>query len=110
MPPLTTCYRIGDRDYIVLYAQPGESGETVLKFDSEPTVDVSEAPTTTSSYTDGLLALNYALDGDQYIGVQGNSSITIVILDKDSAYKWHAPILPGEGDFPNYFSIGSNAS
>ncbi|VDB90643.1 unnamed protein product [Peniophora sp. CBMAI 1063] len=101
---------IGDRDYLVLYAQPGENGETVLKLDNEPTVSLTEAPTATSAYEDGLLYLNYALDGDQYIDVEGNSSTTIIVLDKKSAYNWHAPILPGDGDFPNFFSIGSNAS
>lgn len=103
-------HRIGDRDYLVLYAQPGENGETVLKFDGEPVVTLADAPSVTSSYDDGLLILNYTLDGDQYIDIDGNRSVTVVLLDKTSAYTWHAPILPGDGDFPNYFSIGSNAS
>ncbi|KZV68017.1 glycoside hydrolase family 35 protein [Peniophora sp. CONT] len=107
---ILTWSTIGDRDYLVLYAQPGENGETVLKFDGEPTVDLTEAPAATSSYEDGLLILNYALDGDQYIDIEGNSTFTVVILDKTSAYNWHAPILAGEGDFPNFFSIGSNSS
>ncbi|VDB90655.1 unnamed protein product [Peniophora sp. CBMAI 1063] len=107
---IMTWTTIGDRDYLVLYAQPGENGETALKFDTEPTVNLTEAPTASSSYDSGLLVLNYALDGDQYIDIEGNNSITVVVLDKTSAYSWHAPILPGDGDFPNYFSIGSNSS
>ena len=82
----------------------------MLKFDGEPTVGLTEAPTATSAYENGLLYVNYVLDGDQYIEVEGKSSITIIVLDKNSAYNWHAPIVPGDGDFPNFFSVGSNAS
>ena len=54
----------GDTDNVVLYAQPGQSGETVLRYSSQPTVKVL-AGNVSWSYdnSSGDLRLNYVHNG-----------------------------------------------
>jgi beta-galactosidase len=54
----------GDTDNVVLYGQPGQSGETVLRYSSQPTVRVL-AGNLTWSYdsSNGDLRLNYVHNG-----------------------------------------------
>ncbi|KDR80837.1 hypothetical protein GALMADRAFT_135938 [Galerina marginata CBS 339.88] len=101
---------IGSTDYIVLYAEPGQTGETAIELAS-PVLNLSAFPNVSSRFANGLLTLNYAAGGSQAISIQnGNEALVLVIMDKATAYTWHAPILAGTGTFGNYFSIGTNDS
>ncbi|KAJ3852093.1 glycoside hydrolase family 35 protein [Lentinula lateritia] len=96
-------------DYIILYAPPTQLGETVFVFDSEPTVDVNNASNVNSTFSNGTLTLQYLLNGSQFVTVKhGNLTLVAIIVDKTVANRWHAPVLPGNGEFRNYFSVGSN--
>ncbi|KAE9405356.1 glycoside hydrolase family 35 protein [Gymnopus androsaceus JB14] len=100
---------IGVTDYIILYALPGQTGETVFLFDSEPTVDLSNAPNINSTFSNGTLILQYPLNGSQFVTIEhDNSTLVAIIMDKTVANQWHAPVLPSGGSFSNYFSVGSN--
>lgn len=103
-------FSIGVTDYIVLYALPGQTGETVFLFDSEPTVDLSDAPNINSTFSDQKLILRYTLDGSQFIPIKqsDNSTLVVIIMDKTVANQWHAPVISSGGLFGNSFSIGSN--
>ena len=53
--------------------------------------------------------MNYVLDGAQYVSIaSGDTSVVLVLLDKATANRWHAPLIPGIGPFGNYFSVGTN--
>lgn len=100
---------IGTADYIILYAPPGQTGETVFLFDTEPTVDLSNGPNVNSTFSNGTLTLQYILNGSQFVTIEhDNSTLVAVIMDKTVANQWHVPVLPGGESFANYFSIGSN--
>ncbi|KAJ4474972.1 glycoside hydrolase family 35 protein [Lentinula aciculospora] len=106
---IMTWSTIDTTDYIIMYAPPTQTGETVLLFASEPTVDTSNAPNVNSTYSNGTLILQYLLDGIQFVTIEhDNSMLVSIIMDKTVANQWHAPVLPGNGAFGNYFSIGSN--
>ncbi|KAJ6523799.1 hypothetical protein B0H10DRAFT_1974885 [Mycena sp. CBHHK59/15] len=51
----------------------------------------------------------YTLNGSTFIPMKsGDTSIVVVLLDKQTANQWHAPIIAGSGEFGNFFSVGSN--
>lgn len=78
-------------------------------FDSEPTVDVNNASNVNSTFSNGTLTLQYLLNGSQFVSIKhGNLTLVAIIVDKTVANQWHAPVLPGNGEFKNHFSIGSN--
>ncbi|KAF9048348.1 glycoside hydrolase family 35 protein [Hymenopellis radicata] len=100
---IMTWTTIDDADYLILYAPEGQTGETAFVFDSEPDVDAGD--TVTSDFADGILTLNYTLQGSQFVRI---NDITVILLDKATAYQWHAPLIRGEGIFGDFFSVGSN--
>jgi hypothetical protein len=62
-----------------------------------------------SNYTDGLLTLNYVLDGVTYVPITyADVSLVLVLLDRDTASLWSAPIISGSGIWSNYFGVGTN--
>jgi hypothetical protein len=102
-------FSIAATDYIILYALPGQTGETVFLFDSKPTVNLSNASNINSTFSNGTLTLQYLLDGSQFVTIEhDNSAIVVIIMDKTVANQWHAPVIPGVGSFSDHFSIGSN--
>ncbi|THV02456.1 glycoside hydrolase family 35 protein [Dendrothele bispora CBS 962.96] len=106
---ILTWTTIDDTDYIILYAPAGQTGETVFLSDEEPTVDLLDAPIASSSFSNGALVLNYTLDGSHFIHIQiDGKSVTVILMDKTVADRWHAPVISAEGTFGNYFSIGTN--
>ncbi|KAJ4469138.1 glycoside hydrolase family 35 protein [Lentinula lateritia] len=106
---IMTWSTVDEIDYIILYAPPTQSGETVFVFDSEPTVDVNNASNVNATFSNGTLTLQYLLNGSQFVSIKhGNLTLVAIIVDKTVANQWHAPVLPGNGEFRNYFSIGSN--
>ncbi|KAL0954023.1 hypothetical protein HGRIS_005178 [Hohenbuehelia grisea] len=107
---IMTWTTIGSADYIILYAGPNETGETTLVFSSAPTVDLRSAPTASSNFANGVLRLNYALKSAvQVINIKsGQANLVIMVMDKPTAYTWHAPVIPGAGEFGNFFSVGTN--
>jgi len=101
--------RIDDTDFIILYAPANQTGETVFLTESEPTVNLTDAPDVSSSFSNGSLTLNYTLEGSHFIPIQvDGNSIVVVLMDKDVANDWHAPVIGAEGAFGNYFSVGTN--
>ncbi|KAF8078179.1 glycoside hydrolase family 35 protein [Lyophyllum atratum] len=106
---IMTWTTIGNIDYIVLYGPLGQTGETSFRFSNAPVV--SKPPTVISSFSNGTLTLNYSLNGVQFITItSGGNTVVAIILDKATANTWHAPIIPGSGDFGEFFSLGTNQS
>ncbi|KAF5351319.1 hypothetical protein D9758_008015 [Tetrapyrgos nigripes] len=100
---------IDNTDYIILYAPQGQTGETGFLSASRPTVDTSDAPAVSSSFSGGVLTLNYGLDGTHFVRLNfSGRSVVVVLLTKAIANNWHAPLISGNGDFGNFFSIGTN--
>ena len=110
MSTITHLYpRIGDVDYLVLYSPEGQAGETVLTFSSAPTV--SADPNVTSKFADGLLTLHYTLTGIQLVTIVASGNrINLLIMDKLTAYTWHAPLIAESGTFGNFYSVGTNTT
>ncbi|PPQ68112.1 hypothetical protein CVT26_005733 [Gymnopilus dilepis] len=103
---ILTWTTIGSVDYVLLFAPAGQTGETAIQL-AKPTLDLSKLPNVSSRFSNGLLTLNYAVGGSQLVTIEdGNRTIGVVILDKRTAYNWHAPILAKQATFGNYFSIG----
>ncbi|KAJ6619548.1 glycoside hydrolase family 35 protein [Mycena sp. CBHHK59/15] len=104
---IMTWTTIDATDYLVLYAPAGQTGETSFLFDSAPNVTL--APGVTSIFSNGTFVLSYTLNGSTFIPMKsGDTSIVVVLLDKQTANQWHAPIIAGSGEFGNFFSVGSN--
>ncbi|KAG6910916.1 hypothetical protein DXG01_006599 [Tephrocybe rancida] len=97
-------------DYIILYGPVGQTGETAFLFGNGPTV--SGPPTVLSNFANGILTLSYSLmRGSQFITIKnGAKTIVVTVLDKSTANTWHAPVIAGEGNFGEFFSIGTNQS
>lgn len=106
---LNHCSRsLGEVDYIVLYGLLGQTGETAFRFASAP---ILSAPSFVSSdFSNGILTISYPLsNGSQFITIQHDqSTVVVIVLDKFTANTWHAPVIAGEGDFGQFFSIGTN--
>lgn len=95
-------------DYLLLYTPVGQTGETAIQLEN-PVLNLSDFPNVSSRFSNGLLTLDYTVGGNQLISIQdGNKNLGVMILDKHTAYGWHAPILAQNGTFSNYFSVGSN--
>lgn len=100
---------VDDVDYLLLYSPGGQTGETVFTFASAPTV--SAPPNVFSNFTDGSLILHYTLTGIQFVTiVSTGNKINLLIMDKLTAYTWHAPIIAESGAFGNFYSIGTNTT
>ncbi|KDR78586.1 hypothetical protein GALMADRAFT_244026 [Galerina marginata CBS 339.88] len=105
---IMTWTTIGTTDYLILFAPPGQTGETAIQL-SSPVLNLSAFPNISSRSANGLLTLNYAVGGVKVVPIQnGNNTLTVIIMDKNTAKKWHAPILSATGTFADYFSIGTN--
>ncbi|CAL1714365.1 unnamed protein product [Somion occarium] len=108
---IMTWTTIDNQDYIILYASPGQTGETVFNFVSTPTVDLSNAPGVISKISGNHLTLNYMLQGFGVTTITvGTNKVHVVIMDKTTALQWHASDIAGKGDFGAHFSIGTNQS
>ncbi|KAF8882056.1 glycoside hydrolase family 35 protein [Gymnopilus junonius] len=105
---IMTWTTIDSVDYVLLFAPAGQTGETAIHLE-DPVLNLSESLNVSSRFANGLLTLNYAVGGNQLISIQdGSKSLGIIVLDKYTAYSWHAAVLARDGNFGNYFSIGSN--
>ncbi|SJL04082.1 related to Probable beta-galactosidase C [Armillaria ostoyae] len=107
---IMTWTTIGDTDYLILYAPEGQTGETAFLLSTELKVsNLQDAPGASATLSDGRLTLQYTLKGSQSIPIQLQSTkFVVILLDKATAYQWHAPIIEGSGTFGNFFSIGTN--
>ncbi|TFK39704.1 glycoside hydrolase family 35 protein [Crucibulum laeve] len=102
---------IDKTDYIILYAPAGQTGETAFRFTNQPSIIFPSPafPNITSTFANGTFTLSYTLSGSQFIPITGNgNSLVIVLMDKATANKWHAPVIPASGTFGNFFSVGTN--
>ncbi|KAF7798724.1 hypothetical protein EIP86_009949 [Pleurotus ostreatoroseus] len=98
-----------NQDFVILYAPSGQTGETVLQFSSAPRVSVSNGSSVSYTIADNTITLNYALGSVEYVSVDlSGSTVILALMAKETASQWHAPMIPGEGTFGNYFSIGTN--
>ncbi|KAJ7175440.1 glycoside hydrolase family 35 protein [Mycena filopes] len=106
---IMTWTTIDNKDYIILYAPSGQTGETSFVFSSAPKVSLAGISGVTSTFANGTLVLNYAVNGSAFVPITfGKTSVVAVIMDKPTANQWHAPIIVGSGTFGNFFSVGSN--
>ncbi|TRM69220.1 glycoside hydrolase family 35 protein [Schizophyllum amplum] len=106
---ITTWTTIDSTDYIVLYAGAGQTGQTALLFNKEPDVSVEEGSSVESSFSDGVLTIDYALDGLEAVSIN-DGSIVLLLMDKATANTWSVSDIAGEGDFGGFFSVGTNQS
>ncbi len=83
---LMTDATIGGRDVAVLYGDPGSDGETVLRYASKPTVQVTGGDvTTTWDAATGDLRLNYRHDGLARVQIIGGGVRPLLLLLADKA-------------------------
>ncbi|KAJ7644336.1 glycoside hydrolase family 35 protein [Roridomyces roridus] len=107
---IMTWTTIDDTDYIIFYALPGQTGETSFILNGQEAIaDLTGLSGVASSSVNGTLVLDYSLNGTVFVPITlGESKIVAILLDKDTANQWHAPVIPGSGNFGNFFSVGSN--
>ncbi|CAK5269747.1 unnamed protein product [Mycena citricolor] len=102
---------IDNKDYVILYAEAGQTGETAFMFGSHATQIIQPNHSVNSRILNGSLILDYTLNGTAFIPISiGTSQIIVILVQKDLAYQWHAPLIAGNGKFGNYFSIGTNST
>jgi beta-galactosidase GanA len=79
----------GSRSVLLLYGRNGETGETVLRYPSAPTVQVAGGRTVTSTFnaTTGDLRLDYTHSGliQVLITGGGRSPLTLLLADQSTA-------------------------
>jgi beta-galactosidase GanA len=119
-----THMRAGDRDVALLHGPAGEAGETVLRYASEPHVEVLDGDVDASwDAARGDLHLTYVHDGLARVLISrgGRAPLELLLADSDTAStfwrvqtnrgpvlvrgaylvrsgRWHGPILALEGD------------
>jgi beta-galactosidase GanA len=71
-----------NRSVLLLYGRDGESGETVLRYSSAPTVQVAAGAAVTSTFnaTTGDLRLNYSHSGLAQVRVSGGGRPALLLL------------------------------
>ncbi|KAL1696048.1 glycoside hydrolase family 35 protein [Schizophyllum commune] len=100
---------IDSKDFIVLYAGKGQTGQTALLFAEEPDVSTEDGSSVEYSFADGVLTIDYTLDGLEAVSIN-NGNLVLLLADKSTANTWSAPDIQGEGDWGKFFSIGTNSS
>jgi beta-galactosidase GanA len=91
---IMTHARLGDHDVALLHGRAGEGGETVLRYASEPRVEVlSGAVTTAWDATRGDLRLNYTHAGLARVRVSGGgrAPLDLLLADSDTASTFWRP-------------------
>ena len=79
---------LGNRDVALLHGRAGEAGETVLRYQSEPTVQVLAGDVTSTWDADrGDLRLNYVHNGLSRVRVTGGGrpALDLLLADSDTA-------------------------
>jgi hypothetical protein len=77
-----THFANGDRDIALLHGRGGEPGETLLRFASEPKVEVLEGKVS-SRFEAGVLKLNYVHDGLARVRISGGGRPALLLLLAD---------------------------
>jgi beta-galactosidase GanA len=77
---------LGDRDVALLHGRAGEPGETVLRYTSEPQVEVVSG-NVTSTWHNGDLRLSYVHDGLTRVRIHGGGRppLELLLADSDTA-------------------------
>ena len=100
---------IDNKDYIILYALPGQSGETVFNFGSAPVLNLANAAGVSSTVSGNSVTLNYKLQGINQVTITtGEKTVEVIIMDKSTALQWNAVDIFGKGDFGGHFAFGTN--
>jgi len=73
---------IGAQDVLVVQGRHGQTGETVLKFASEPSVSAPDGVTTT--YANGNLRIDYPINGLSAVKIGGAHPLLLLIADDDA--------------------------
>ncbi|MDO6412868.1 beta-galactosidase [Sphingomonas sp. BIUV-7] len=88
-----TALKIDGQDVILLYGRAGETGETMLRFASAPTVTVVQGGATSSfDAAKGDLRLDYAHSGRSIVRIEGGGRppLTLILADEAEAVRyWH---------------------
>jgi beta-galactosidase GanA len=83
---LLTQVSTGDRDIAVFYGRHGEDGETVLRYATQPTVNVLEGQVTSMwDAKTHTLRLNYRHDGLARVSVSGGEQPLLLLLADNEA-------------------------
>lgn len=96
---LQTALTIDDSDLLLFYGRQDENGETALRFDAEPTVEVVEGEVTAQWDAQlGNLILRYSHDGLAEIRITGGARpVTLLIADEATGWDfWKAETTLGE--------------
>src|SRR5262249_60170534 len=91
--------RQGSTDLLLLYGRTGEAGETVLRYTSAPTVTVL-AGTVTSTFSGGLLDLQYTHSALAQVRITGGGRDTLTLLIARQTFAdtmWRQDTSPGPG-------------
>jgi len=77
---------LGDRDVALLHGRAGEPGETVLRYDTQPRVEVVSGDVT-ATWSDGDLRLGYVHNGLARVRVHGGGRppLELLLADSDTA-------------------------
>jgi beta-galactosidase GanA len=83
---IETLLRQGSTDTALLYGRNGQSGQTVLRYSSQPTVTVL-AGSVTSSFSNGNLTLDYVHSGLAQVRITGGGrdQLTLLIANQSTA-------------------------
>lgn len=95
-----TALKLDGSDLILLYGRAGESGETALRFASEPRVRVIEGSVTHRwDAARGDLVLNYAHTGLARVAIEGGGrpSATLLLADEETGWQfWKQSTTSGD--------------
>lgn len=81
----------------------------MFAFSSSPNVDILNGVGVAHAINNHAVTLNSQLGLPVYISMTSHSgSVVAILMDKETALQWHAPIIPGQGTFSGHFSIGTN--
>ena len=104
--------KIGNRDVLFLHGNSAQSHEAAVLLSGRPRNGRSLTKSATFKKTDtGFTMINFLAGIEGLVTIWDSDTQLVLFSDTDTAGTFFSPILPGnDGDFGNYWSIGSNSS
>ncbi|KAL7275683.1 hypothetical protein RUND412_001370 [Rhizina undulata] len=97
-----TWEKFSTKHVLVLYGSSGETHETAFTFtENSPAIEtLSGTGLTSSQVTKGVAIINYKTSGQTVIQI--GDDLLVFLVDRNTAYQFWVPNLPGEGSLANY--------